>query len=117
MALKIFPGHTFKVILVAGSKIIPCPEIPIKYLQSKFLFILAKQYGYRCKIIWFFRNLVEAKFTKRHPIFLGGLERPSRTSSFLQLSAYLRTLQRIPLEMSYNTAFCTALISRLIIFD
>lgn len=68
LALKIFSGHICKVILVAGSKIIPCPEIPIKYLQSQFLFILAKQYGYRCKIIWFFRNLVEAKFTKRHLI-------------------------------------------------
>lgn len=32
LALKIFPGHICKVILVAGSKIIPCPEIPIKYL-------------------------------------------------------------------------------------
>ena len=41
LALKIFPGHICKVILVAGSKIIPCPEIPIKYLQSKFLFRLA----------------------------------------------------------------------------
>lgn len=67
LALKIFSGHICKVILVAGSKIC-CSEITIKYLQSKFLFILAKQYGYRCKIIWFFRNLVEAKFTKRHLI-------------------------------------------------
>ena len=41
LALKIFPGHICKVILVAGSKIIPCPEIPIKYLQSQFLFRLA----------------------------------------------------------------------------
>lgn len=41
LSLKIFSGHICKVILVAGSKIIPYPEITIKCLQSQFLFRLA----------------------------------------------------------------------------